>query len=168
MRVELKKAGPEDKTALRNLMQFYLYDFSEFLPMELDDDGLFKESLLDDYFVNPGKEAFFVKAEDRLAGFVLVSREILLEENRGGRCIKEFFIVRKHRRRGIGKAAATRVFALYPGRWEVRVEKTNAPAKRFWDEAIREATSGNYKRADRDDELWRGCMYSLNMKAAAF
>ena len=93
--VNLKKAELSDKETLGNLLQFYIYDFSEFLGLDLLDEGIFKEYLVDDYFINPERSAFLVRIDDKLAGFVLVSAETILSENRGGKCIK-WFAARLH------------------------------------------------------------------------
>jgi predicted acetyltransferase len=37
----LRKASKEDKTAIENLMQFYIYDFTEFIKYDVEDNGLF-------------------------------------------------------------------------------------------------------------------------------
>ena len=161
MRIEVKPAAPTDRLKLQNLMQLYLYDFSEFLPLELDEQGLFKEGLLDDYFVNPSKAAFLVLADDKLAGFVLVSQETTLPENQGGRCIKEFFIARRYRRQAVGRTAAFAVFAQYQGKWEVRVLRTNRPAKAFWEKTIRDFSEAQYTCTEGENERWSGSIFSF-------
>ena len=47
----------------------------------------------------------------------------------------EFFIVRKHRRSGVGLAAAQAIFSRYPGRWEAAVARRNTAALAFWRKA---------------------------------
>jgi predicted acetyltransferase len=159
--IDIVQAQPSDKLKLHNLLQFYIYDFSEFLPFELNEDGLYNQSILEDYFANPEKAAYFILVNNTLAGFVLVSGETKLIENEGGRCIKEFFIAKRYRRRGIGKTVAKRIFTMYEGKWEVRVERTNEVARRFWEATIKEQTGERYKREEREDEEWRGVIYSL-------
>ncbi len=48
----------------------------------------------------------------------------------------EFFIVRRHRRHGIGTAVAHQVWRQFPGPWEVRVMDANRSARLFWQRAI--------------------------------
>lgn len=44
------KAAHEHKGAIKNLMQFYMYDFSRFIPLDVKEDGLFEPYLnLDSY-----------------------------------------------------------------------------------------------------------------------
>ena len=55
--------------------------------------------------------------------------------------VAEFFVVRGALGNGIGMSVAHTLFEAFPGRWEVRVRRANAPAARFWGRAI-EAWSG--------------------------
>lgn len=40
MNFELIQATNEHKVIIRNLMQFYIYDFSEFVKCDVEEDGL--------------------------------------------------------------------------------------------------------------------------------
>ncbi|MBB4518243.1 hypothetical protein GGD68_007049 [Paraburkholderia fungorum] len=40
-RIELKQADKTDHQPIVNLMQFYNYDFSEWIPLSFTDDGFF-------------------------------------------------------------------------------------------------------------------------------
>jgi predicted acetyltransferase len=162
MQIEVKQADSSDRVKFDNLMQFYVYDFSEFLPMELDENGSFTEEILDDYFTDPTKASFLVFVDGKLAGFVLVNSETVLQQNQGGRSIQEFFIMRMYRRQGVGKIVATQIFSLYTGRWEVRVVRKNLPARAYWKKVIREYSEERYDYEERDDELWRGSIFSLH------
>ena len=61
----------------------------------------------------------------RWAGFILVRTE-------GVNDMSEFFVMRKYRRSGTGREAARRVFALFPGAWQVRQLHGNDAATAFW------------------------------------
>jgi predicted acetyltransferase len=50
----------------------------------------------------------------------------------------EFFILRKHRRGGLGTAAAQAIFTRYPGVWEAAVARRNLGGLAFWHKAIGE------------------------------
>jgi len=41
MLLQLRKASFEDKPIIKNLMQFYMYDFSEFVNIDPENNGLF-------------------------------------------------------------------------------------------------------------------------------
>ena len=160
--VNLKKAELSDKRTLGNLLQFYIYDFTEFLDFDLNDEGLYKAYMVDDYFINPEKSAFLVRIEGKLAGFVLVSDQTILSENQGGKCIKEFFVTRRYRRQGVGKQVASMTWDLYPGKWEMKVEPTNKPAQRFWEVAIRDySNKQEFRKQECDINGSNGIVFSL-------
>jgi predicted acetyltransferase len=87
-----------------------------------------------------------------LAGFVLVNRHAFLPGNEWS--IAEFFIIRKYRRQGIGKAVAFYIFDQFRGKWEVREVEANAPAQHFWRKLIAEYTAGHYLETNLNNELW--------------
>lgn len=155
-RVELKPATAADAEVLRRLAQLYVYDFSALLALELDDDGLFSQLSLAGLFDDPRRHAFLVLASGRLAGFVIVRRGSRLTLDPDVWDIEEFFIVRRHRRSGVGTAAAHLLFSSHRGRFEVRQRRENVAATAFWRRAI-----GSYAQSDMvehtlDDERWRG------------
>ena len=167
MRIEVKQSESTDRIKLDNLMQFYIYDFSEFLPIDMDEKASFKEEILDPYFADPDKVPFLVLVDGLPAGFALVSAEIVSLQNQGGRCIREFFIVKRYRRKSVGKTVATTIFSMYPGKWEVRVVRTNLPAKVFWERVISEYSEDRYNCEERNDETWRGSIFSFQSRATS-
>jgi predicted acetyltransferase len=56
----------------------------------------------------------------------------------------EFFVARQHRRQGIGRRAATALFDMFGGHWEVREMPANLPAQRFWRRIIADYTGGAF------------------------
>lgn len=138
--VEAIPAPKAAKAAIANMMQLYIHDFSEQwvgrAEGELGEDGRFEPyRFLDAYWSEAGRWPFLVRADGRLAGFALVNqishRGAALDAN-----MAEFFIARKHRRGGVGMAAARAVFARFPGRWEAAVARANTAALAFWRRAI--------------------------------
>src|SRR5213594_868785 len=84
------------------------------------------------------------------AAFVLV-RDAAHFAGEGTRDISEFFIVRRHRRRGVGTEVARRVFDRYPGKWEVTQLTRNVYAQAFWRRVIGAYTGGRYEERPRPD-----------------
>ena len=162
MKITLKRGEAQDRLRFDRLMQLYIYDFTDIVDFDLNEEGLFETTRLDSYFSDETKNPFLIFAGDVLAGFVLVSGEVFLPENTGGRCIREFFVVRKHRRSGVGKEAASQIFSMLSGKWEVRVMRENANAEKFWEIAIGEYTQGNYKKERRDSGEWLGTIFSFD------
>ena len=51
MEFQIIKASKEYKNTVGNLMQFYFYDFSEFVKCDVEDNGLYRAyEYLDDYW----------------------------------------------------------------------------------------------------------------------
>jgi len=102
-----------------------------------------------------------------LAGFVLVKRGSEVSGNLTVWDMAEFFILRGHRRRGIGTEVAREVWRRFQGPWEVRVMQSNLSAHHFWDRAI-SAFTGEAPRpvfAEKGGKHWK--LYSFNSEQAA-
>ena len=78
-------------------------------------------------------------------GFTIVQSSEALTGKAGGKDLKEFFILRKFRRAGVGRVFANHVWNLFPGDWLVRVASTNRPAVPFWRKVVASYSSGDYQ-----------------------
>ena len=136
-------------------MELYLYDFTEFDPADVDEDGLYGYYHLPHYWSEPGRQPFLIQVDGHWAGFVLVSQHSLLGQP-GVHTIAEFFVMRKYRRMGVGETAARLAFARFPGNWEVAEIAANLPAQAFWRQVISRLTGGSYTEVELDTEVWQG------------
>lgn len=139
--VEIKDAH-RHKHVITNLMQAYLHDLSEFAAdIDLADDGRFD---LGDYFdvfwTEEVRHPFLIVHADRLAGFALIR-----EYEPGAFSMSEFFILRAHRRNGVGTRAAYALFQHFPGTWRVAQDKGNTQAQAFWRRIIGEFTDSRFE-----------------------
>lgn len=132
----------EDKGVLRNLINLYLYDLSEYTEMNLNKHGFFEYRRLDQYWYDASCHPFFILVDDEVAGFVLVHPYDLLEQNR--HVISEFFVLRKYRKKRIGKHAVKLIFEAFPGEWEVSQLSENLPSQVFWRKVIHDLSNGSY------------------------
>jgi predicted acetyltransferase/SAM-dependent methyltransferase len=137
--VVLEPVAEEDKAVLANLLQLYRHDLSEFLHYELSEHGTYVYRFLDHYWSEPGRHAFFIRVDRHLAGFAL-ARDVDGEHE-----VAEFFVVRRHRHRGVGLEAALALFARLPGRWSLFHDNANEAAGRFWKEVVERASGGNFE-----------------------
>jgi predicted acetyltransferase len=127
--VEVIGAELRDKPVLRQLLQLYQYDFSEFDNADVDDDGSYRYGYFDSYWTEPGRHPLLLRVDGKWAGFALVLAGAPHD-------MAEFFVMRKYRRGGIGTALAHEVFARFPGEWRVRQMTSNPAATAFWMQAI--------------------------------
>ena len=138
LRIEL--VAESENELLRNLMQVYRHDLSEFTDEEPDVHGSFGVgSYFDAYWIEEERHPFKILKRGRPAGFALV-RE--LED--GSHSMAEFFILRSHRRTGLGRNAATVLFDYFSGTWRVAQDESNEPAQKFWRSVIEEYTGGEF------------------------
>jgi predicted acetyltransferase len=167
-RVTVTCALAARKQTLVNLMQLYLYDFSEFAPIEslygeADQEGRFAYDGLDDYWREDGRIALTIEANGRLAGFALVNRWSALNRPLD-HSVAEFLVLRKYRRAGVGSRAAKLLFARFPGRWEAPVAWYNAPALAFWRRAVAACVDGTIEECAGDGERWTGTVLCFATK----
>lgn len=158
MQLSVDPAGPEERATIANLMQLYLYDFSEFDDegADVDERGRFPEyRYLDDYWRDPDRHPFLIRADGRLAGFALV-RRLARPGSEPTWGMAEFFILRRYRRSGLGRRAAIVLFDRLPSRWEVGQIHANTGAIAFWRRVIAEYTAGRYSEVGTDDPAWEG------------
>jgi predicted acetyltransferase len=156
MKFELIKVPESDKSVLRQLIELYSYDFSEYDGNDVDDHGFYGYTYLDYYWTEESRHPFFIKVDGKLAGFVLVSGYMYVLPMGEGKSVSEFFVMHKYRRRGIGKGIAFQVFDIFPGKWEILQHGDNQPSKIFWQEVIREYTNGNFQVEPVTTEWWEG------------
>jgi predicted acetyltransferase len=164
--VAVKDAAPQQAQVIQNLMQLYVHDFSEFwggtARGDLNAQGLFETYSLDEYWVNTHWAAHLIWCGSALAGFCLVNDSFHsgLEAERN---MAEFFIVRKHRRRGVGALAAEIVFSRHPGLWEVATARKNTRAQEFWRSAIkRSGKCSEFQELDLQDTRWNGPIFRFH------
>lgn len=162
--LEIIHATRDHRAIFRNLMHLYLYDFSEYIDEDANEDGLFEDEHLDKYWVEPNRYPFLVRVGGKWAGFVLVrdlgTVDLLGRGVEQTYSIAEFFVMRKYRRRKLGKQLAFAMFDRFRGRWWVSQEMGNAPSQQFWRRVIGEYTGGNFEdfvepRENRPTQIFR-------------
>ena len=151
MRVEVLEARREDVPILRRLMQLYLYDLGTLDGWDVGADGLFGSAArIEGFWTDPRRRSFLARVDGVLAGFVLI-RDGAHFAGEGTREISEFFVLRKHRRRGVGEEVAQRTFDAFPGKWEVTELASNTEAQQFWRRVIGRYTTGRFEDVARPD-----------------
>ena len=146
MLIQLEALKFRDKQVLRNLMELNMHDQSEYDGYNINDHGLYDYRYIDHYHTDKNRKAYFIRADGRLAGFVLLRLDS--DHNSLG----EFFILRKFRRHRVGSRVAERVFEMHPGRWQVSQLETNVPAQTFWCKFLARYTGGAYTEGHGPDE----------------
>lgn len=140
MNIQVVQANRDQKAVLRQLLELYIYDFTAYIDVDVNDHGCFEYNYLDHYWTEPGRYPYLVTVNGRYAGFALIR-----EGAPGQFIVSEFFIMKKYRKQKIGKYVAHHLFAARPGKWEVNEIEANLPAQAFWRKIIDEYTNGNFQ-----------------------
>lgn len=161
--VVLVPATAADAVLLANLISLYAHDLSDVFGLEVGADGRFAYDRLPLYWSEPERRfAFLIRAGASLAGFALVTRGSPASDDPDALDVAEFFVLRRHRRAGVGQRAATLLWDRLPGHWFVRVSEGNRPALPFWQGVIRTYTNGDFQETSRPGEPHDWRVYSFS------
>lgn len=165
MELTIDAARLDERATVERLLQLYLHDFSAFAEPDspygdVEADGRFAYPDLERYWLTTDHQALLLRAEGRLAGFALLNRWAPSGAD-VDHAMAEFCILRKYRRTGLGRAAARRIIAARPGRWEVGVAAYNSPAIAFWRAALADLDGWRVREGAGDGDRWRGSIFFL-------
>ncbi len=142
--IVLEAATAGDAVLLSNLLELYIHDLSAAFPsVELGPDGRFGYSKLALYWSEPDRRfAFLIKLDSRAAGFALATRGSPASNDPNVFDVAEFFVIRRHRRSGLGRQAAMLLWNRLRGSWIVRASEGVPSAVLFWRSVVAEFTKG--------------------------
>jgi predicted acetyltransferase len=141
----LEALRPEDGELLANLLELYIHDLSAiFTRVELDARGRFGYPPLSAYLSGrTDRFAFLIRCGGRVAGFALAKRGSPVSADPNALDIAEFFVLRRFREHGVGRAAAALLWDRLPGTWTIRALVANTGAVSFWRRAVAAYTRGS-------------------------
>jgi predicted acetyltransferase len=150
----ISRIGPESDVLLRNLFEHYCHDMSEWFDVDTEADGSYSYDTASVWASE--QEVYLATVDTSIAGFALIGSGADWLGDTGARDVHEFFVLRKFRRRGVGKQMAALLWNEHPGEWLVRVLEANAPAVLFWRTAISSYSTGSYEEERRviDERSW--------------
>jgi predicted acetyltransferase len=129
------RASAADRDWLTNVYPLYLHDLSEFDEhyYTLNDRGLWEPDHLPSWLQDDTDHPLIIHQSATRVGFALVNEAPSVHVMAGLRFrLAEFFILKRHRRIGIGRRAAQALFDRFRGRWQLSILARNAPAIAFW------------------------------------
>lgn len=165
MNIEIKLVPYEEKSVLYNLIQLYRYDSSEFDGHVLNNHGLYQYKYFDHQWTDEYRRPFLVRVDGEIAGFVLISLDVpkeymKLSTAEKKNLVSDFFIMRKYRRKGVGRNVAYSLFEQFIGTWEIRQTSANKTAYDFWKQVITKYKENNfYQEKILQDEKWNGPVF---------
>jgi predicted acetyltransferase len=164
--VSLAEATPADAALLSNLLELYIHDLSAiFTDVELGEDGRFGYPKLGLYWSEPTERfAFLIRCGGCVAGFALVTRGSPAAEDPQVLDVAEFFVLRRYRRSGVGRRAASLLWRALPGEWTVRVAESNPAALEFWRDVVAELGAGAARESQRPGPRTAWCVFHFETK----
>ena len=142
MKVELQVAQVGDHDCIEMLMQFYHYDASEWIALDVNTNGRYDFRSVDRFWQEPNQFPFFIRVDGAIAGFAVIDKEVTSDESDLN--VGYLFVLRRFRGQGIGRIAAHKLFAQFHGRWEVYQVEQNLDAIHFWRQVISDFTKGKF------------------------
>jgi predicted acetyltransferase len=130
--VELIQTGPEEAELIRNLYQYYAYESSDWEQEDVEGDGRFyiHDEHLARYWQDPQWSANLLLVDGFIAGFLLIEGSELPGIDAVE--LADLFILKRYRRKGIGRAIATQVLCSGTANWLVRFYDQDEVSQAFW------------------------------------
>jgi len=144
MNIQLRLVPEDEKEILRNLLEKYEYEFSQYNNRDVNALGLYGYRYLDNYWSKDGRWAYFIEVDGKLAGFAMV-RDVSHDGTGIDFNLAEFFVMYAYRRLGVGKEAFFKALEIHRGRWQLAYIPKNIPSVHFWNKVVDEYTKGNFE-----------------------
>ena len=163
MPLQIERATLQQRDLVRNLLNMYLHEMSQFEAVRVGEDGNMEYPPFSCYWVEPERHAFLFKVREQIAGFGLI-RDIESYKGAQVHTVAEFFIMHSYRRLGIGEEIARIVFDRFPGKWQVAVQEENKAARSFWKTVVWRYTGGKMHEFRTTD--WKGPVFEFSSPGA--
>ncbi|MFN8934905.1 MAG: GNAT family N-acetyltransferase [Pseudomonadota bacterium] len=160
----MRRAEARDFAALQQLLELYQYELSDIWPQDADAEARYG------YDLEAHREggrfcAHVALLGSQYVGFALVAPAAVTRTE--GCWMEQFFVLKRHRRCGLGFALAEHVLRSHPGLWEVGQMPANVAAQAFWRDVIGRATGGRYEEVEVTEGWWRGVVQRFRIDEAA-
>ncbi|MEJ2131628.1 MAG: GNAT family N-acetyltransferase [Gammaproteobacteria bacterium] len=157
-KIELIEANPREHAKIfDNLLNLYFYDFAEILRYDIGADGSYLDAPYS--WGDQGETVYLLYVDTLPSGFAIIGLGSRIDDRPDVWDMHEFFVIRRHRRSGLGSWLATEIWRKHPGTWDVRVVKPNTGALSFWTGTVNAAARRNispkpYTYADSGNEIF--------------
>lgn len=143
----IRRANGADREFMSNVIEKYLYELSQYPTAnekDMDTVGRYVYPYLESYFFPRGerdgeRRLYIIESGKRAVGFAMVNTVSPFKDvpdyegaTSPDWCMAEFTIFPRYRGKGMGRAAADLILAENPGKWALRYDSSNKPAKRLW------------------------------------
>lgn len=153
----LEKVEKNKENILKNLLEYYLYDFNMFYEDDLNENGKFEFVNTSDYILKNNYEAFFIKVKNNYAGFILINNNTRFA-NQPATKIEEFWIMPKYRKGLFAFKVLKYIFSMYIGEKEFIILKDN----KRWFKVFDYWLNKNYKVIKKENIIkWENVEFAL-------
>jgi predicted acetyltransferase len=156
--VKLRAATKEDLDCVEMLMQFYHYDASEWISLDVTDNGRYAFRSIERFWQGTDQFPFVILVDGAIAGFAVVDKEVTSAGTDFN--VAYLFVLRRFRGQRVGYLVAQQLFTQFRGRWEVYQVEQNVDAIRFWRRVIGDFTQGNFEERALEID-GRNCVQQL-------
>ena len=163
MPLELRKARSEDFPALQQMLELYQYELSDIWPQDADAQARYGYEL-ERYRQDERFHAHVALEGSQYAGFALVAPAGVTRTE--GHWMEQFFVLKRYRRTGTGRALAVHALRSHPGPWEVGQMPANTAAQAFWRTVIDTLTEGDYVEVKVTEGAWQGLVQQFDARAS--
>jgi predicted acetyltransferase/catechol 2,3-dioxygenase-like lactoylglutathione lyase family enzyme len=157
---QCRKAQPTDFAALAQLLELYQYELADIWPQRLDAAGRYGYDL-QRHANDERHHAYLALADGQPVGFALVAPARVTRSD--GCWMEQFFILKTHRRSGLGRALALHALTAHPGPWEVGQMTANRGAQAFWRAIAREVGRGSVQERQVTRGPWQGVVQQFDV-----
>ena len=146
----------KDIELVKPMFEKYMWHMSQYFSIT-DYDSWYNNALeyLYKYRSEHDRHIHLISNQDQYIGFCFTNEYLL--NNKCGKSISEFYILKHYQRSGYGSSLAKYVINRFHGPWEIRVTEKNKNACVFWHHVISEYTCGSFQvlqQADYDGDIF--------------
>jgi len=162
--LELREFQPSDLSALQQMLELYQYELSDIWPQDADSHARYGYNL-ERHIQGERFFAHMARYGSQYAGFALVAPASVTRTD--GHWMEQFFVLKRFRRAGTGRALAEHVLRSHPGPWEVGQMPANLAAQAFWRSVIRRIACGGFTELQVTAGWWQGVVQQFDVQAVA-
>jgi predicted acetyltransferase len=160
MHLDIQLARAEDFAALEQLLELYQYDLSDIWTQDLDVNARYGFDLTRHRRAERSR-AYIARSGAQYVGLALVAPALVTRTE--GTWMEQFFILKRYRRSGAGRALARHVLFSHPGLWEIGQMPGNAAATAFWRRVIGEVTGERFVERQVTEGWWQGLVQQFEV-----
>lgn len=138
-----------DNPHLSDLFVDYVAEMVRYLdPNDPNTRSVDASQILAKYWQEQPVWAYFILADEEIAGFCLLRHypgEVMTMD------IAQYYILPAFRRQGLGAHSLVKLIEMHPGKWLIRVLKTNTGAFDFWIDAVKRSVQAEYECRDESE-----------------